>query len=237
MIQERDLKSKELEDQNVKLAETAKELGYKLYLENLIAGDADAAFIRKVVGDVKSYSSAKELEAKVEALRAEVEKERSKREQVEQKLRDQKTKEEEKLRSEQKKKDEEVEELQGKLSKMQEALEKSLEANKAQALKVYAESRLTNHPKAAKIRRLIEASAPSSREEVDELFENFREPALDPTEMETVRSRVRKLTKGGEGPSPIDEERTNPRRPGSDALSQELGVPVEDLRKLSGIGR
>ena len=234
-IQERDLKIRELESENTKLGETCREVGYRYYLEQLISNEPDANFIRKMVGDVKAYSKAEDLKTKVEAVKVEISKEREKRSKIEQKLNQQKQEQDDRRRSEHQRRDEEVAHLRENLSKIESALERSLSANKEMALKIYTEQRLTNHPKAAKIRKLIENSSPKSREEVDELFENFREPIQDTSQLENVRARVRSLTRGGHGPTPDDEERRTPSRMDEDYNG--LGMSAEELQKLSGLNR
>jgi hypothetical protein len=236
-IQERDLKLRDLEAENDKLGETVKDVGYRYYLEQLIGGDADAEFIRKVVGDIKLYAKAEDLKTKVEAVKAEITKEREKRAKVESKLQTQKRQDDERRTTDRQRRDEEVAELKNTVQKMEEALESSLSANKEMAIKIYTEQRLTNHPKAAKIRKLIENASPKSRDEIDELFENFREPTQDLSQLDNVRARVRRHTQGGLGSTPEDEERRDPKASRMDEDYNGLGMSAAELQKLSGLGR
>lgn len=215
-IAERDLKIKDLESEVEKFAEVAKEAGYKYYLEQQISGDENADLIRKLVGDVKKFASSDEIKVKVEALRSDLAKKNEERKtQIEE---DTATKQE--------------------LEKTRALAERLALNNKELALNLYVEKKLTNHPQAGKIRPLIESANPRTKEEVNALFENFREPARDTEELEEVRSRVRKATKGGLTASELDEDASSivSKRP-SGNMNEVLGVPMSDLRVLAGIER
>lgn len=232
-IAEHDLKIKDLEEDNTKLAHVAKEAGYKYYLERQIANDPDADIIRNLIGDVTRYENANELKVKVEAVKSDM----AVKSQTEQRLSEQlqRESEEEVARKEKERsrviKHERV--LREENEKLREALDKSLMANKELGLRVYTESRLSNHPKASKIRSLIESANIGSREDVDSIVSQFREPVRDSDDLEAVRARVRKATSGGYGPTPMEEEDQSPRRRNS-SMYNELGVPLQELKRLSG---
>lgn len=52
----------------LKAEQTTRELGFKLFIEQALTGRDDAVEIRKLVGDVSNYPSAKELKAKLESV-------------------------------------------------------------------------------------------------------------------------------------------------------------------------
>ena len=53
-------------DQHLKeCKETAKEAGYRFFVEQQLSNDPDADFIRKMIGDVKGYSKAEEIKNKI----------------------------------------------------------------------------------------------------------------------------------------------------------------------------
>lgn len=239
VIAERDTKIGDLEKDSAKLAETAREVGYKFYLEQQLSNDADAALIKKAVGDVKTYAKAEDIKAKIDTIRAELDQKRQEQDAVESRIRDQVKKATEageqvaqRAKIESKKAQKETEQLK-------EALEKAVEGQHAMALKLYAEKRLANHPQAGKIRPLIESSHPASKDDVDEILNSFsREPARDPDALDKVRARVRNLTKGGTGSTALDEEAPAPRAVGKqDGLFADLGVSLNDVKRLSGIDR
>jgi len=228
-IAERDLKVSELEEENSKLADIAKEAGYKFWMERTLAADPDADSIRKFVGDVKSFANVDELKSKVESIRKELTKKREETKAVD-----------EARKAEILKATAAIEEgkkiAETRAAKLEEALTKALTSEKGLALKLYAEQRLTNHPKAAKIRSLMENSEFSSKEDVDKLVDSFREKARDPDELEEVRARVRAVVKGGDEDSPLSEEKLSPPSRTADVGSYNgLGLSVGELKKLSGL--
>jgi hypothetical protein len=237
-IAERDAKIAELEKEMGQLAEAAREVGYKYFLEQQLNNDPDADFLRSVVGDVKLYNKADDIKAKLESTRAEMKKQREEQEALEAKIRAEATKLSEEKDAEIAKMKAETAKAKEKAVKLEEALTESLESQKALALKRYGDKKLLNNPNAAKIRGLVEAA--SSKEQIDEIVESVvREPARDPDDLEALRARIRAKTKGGISNTPLDEEKPSPKaRRIQEAVSTDfnnLGVSVEQLQKLSGI--
>jgi hypothetical protein len=234
-LAESTLKIKDVEEENSKLAAVAKEAGYKFFVERQIAGDPDADLIRKLLGDVKTYGDANELKSKVEAIRTDLEARRENEAKLTEQI--EAEQEAERLRKERERaravKSEQV--LREENEKLRLALDKSLDANKQLMLQVYTEGRLANHPKAAHLRSLIESANPQSREEIDGLLGKFREAPRDPEALEQVRARVRAVTRGGDGPTAIEEEQSSTPRSGNGHYG-ELGVNLGELRRLSGMG-
>ena len=225
---EKDLRIKDLETENGKLAEAAKEAGYKLYLERQIAGDPDAELIKKVVGDVKTYENADELKKKLAGVREELTRKRT----ADQKVEEAKIREVSRARQIAR---DATEKADAKVAALAEAVEKLTAVNHSISLKLYVEKKLQANPKSAKIRSLIESARPESKDEVDQIFENFSPVALhDDDEASTVRARIRKLTRGGSEGTPTDEE--TPRQKGPIAEDYNgLGVDLGELRRLSGV--
>jgi hypothetical protein len=224
---ERDLKIKDLETENGKLAEAAKEAGYKLYLERQLAGDPDGDLIKRVVGDVTKFENATELKAKLAGVREEL----SKKRETDKKVEETKVREVSRARTLAREATEKAEE---KVEALSEAVEKLTAVNKAISLRLYVEKKLQSNPRSAKIRSLIESAKPDSKEEVDEIFENFSPaPPKDDDEAALVRSRIRSLTRGGSEGNPIDEE--TPRRSKMEEDYNGLGVDLGELKRLSGV--
>jgi hypothetical protein len=234
-LAENALHFKDLEEENAKLARCAKEAGYKFFIERHIAGDPDADLIRKLIGDVHNYKDSTDLKSKVESVRADLEKKRAKEEQLSEQLEAEKAVDHARKEKERSRAVKAERSLREENEKLRSALDKSLDANKQLMLNVYAESRLANHPKAAKIRPLIESANPQSRQDVDGILSQFREPARDAEDLEQVRSRVRAATRGGHGPTVMDEEQSPKSRSGTGHYG-ELGVSLGELRRLSGMG-
>ena len=223
---EKDLKITELTTLNGKYEAAAKEAGYKLYIERQLVNDPDATLIKQVMGDVKQYENADALKSKLASVREELAKKRA----DEAKVEEAKVREVARARELARKMSEDYEE---KIETLTEAVEKLSTVNKALALRVYSEKKLQNHPRSAKIRSLIESAKPESKEEVDEIFENFAPAApKDDDEAASVRSRIRSLTRGGSEGNPADEE--TPRRKQVQEDYNGLGVDLDELKRLSG---
>jgi DNA repair exonuclease SbcCD ATPase subunit len=216
-LADKDAKIAELEEENSKLADAAKEAGYKLYMERQIAGDPDASLIRKLVGDVTQLESAEALKTKLSSIREELGNKRSAEENRADNASESKSQ-------------------KAKTEALEEALEKLTSANKAISLKLYAEKKLQGNPKSAKIRALIENARPSSKESVDSIFESFAPSAPhDSDEASAVRARVRKLTKGG-FEAPLEEEVSEKAPPRVEDYNG-LGINLGELKRLSGVQR
>jgi hypothetical protein len=231
-------KLKAVEEENGLLTDTLREVGYKYHVEMLIAGDVDAALIRKMVGDVKGYSSADDIKTKIEALKADL---ASKRASEQATVKAQTEEAQVAVKAESAEATEKLaraarmmEAYESKLGNMEEALAKALEAQKETQKLLYAERKLTNHPKAAKIRSVIESGNLETTADIDRMFENFREPERDSEALDSVRARVRAATRGGRGSTALDEEVGPVRGDSTDVHG--LGISRSDFMKLSGIG-
>lgn len=195
-LAEKEIQIRDLEENVDKLATLAKEIGYKFFLERTVSGDENADFIRSVVGDVSLYESVEAVRVKVEAAQKEIKK-RLLREQT---LRKEREREKAVVVEDRKAIDKRVQALEA-------TLNKSTELNTALSVQLYAEKRLASHPHAAKVRQMIESAKPKSKDDVDQLVESFEAvPKRDADDLDAVRARVRALTKGGHGTTPLEEE-------------------------------
>lgn len=234
-LAERDLRIKTLEDENQKLAEVAKEVGYKFWMERAVSSDPDADLIRKAVGDVKQFPRVDDLKAKVESVRAELAKKREEAKAVQEARQKEIDAVTAKVEAEKTKLSEEKAKAEAKSAKLEESLKTTLQSEKILGLRLYAEQRLTNHPRAAKIRPLVESAKFSTTAEIDEMIESYREPARDPDDLEKIRSRVRKHTNGGDEEMPLHEDRAPSSRSEGGKSYNGLGMDLASLRKLSGM--
>ena len=235
-IADKDLKIASLEEERNKLADVAKEVGYKYFLEQKISDDADAAVIRRMVGNVKSYANSKEIEAKITAIKSELSEQRARREAAEKSLNEERAKVEQNKREMQEMIAAEQNALIAKNKTLAEALEKSVLANKQLILFEYANRKLTNNPKAAKIRSVVERANVGSTEEIDQIIESFKEVTpRDTADYEQVRARVRSMTKGGSGSTPLEEETPRPKGRQTQESQTNVGLDIGSFRKLSGI--
>ncbi len=224
-IAEQTLRLKELEEDNDKLGNVAKEAGYKFYLERVLSEDPQAELIRNLIGDVTQFASSDELKARVEAVRSELSKQREEDAALEAQIAEQVGRANELARSVQEK----AEEREGKL---REAVEKLMETNKQLAVELHTERKLRNHPRSKKIRSIVERSS-RSQEDVDDLIEDLSAPyPHDDEEAQSWRSRVRKHTgsRARENDALEEEVSRSPKK-----APELFGVPMNDLKTLSGI--
>lgn len=224
-LAEADLKIKVLEEQVQQLSDVAREVGYKYYLEQSLAGDPNADSIRTMVGDVKLYESHEDLAGAIQACVEEVD-------QQAQRL----IAEEKRHEREQKVYEQDRQKLEAHNSKLQEALEKSTRATNLLTLEVYAERQLANHPRAVDIRQVLESSEPNTKADVDKIIGTFVERVTDREDRDAVRARIRAITSGGTSPSPLEEETgaSEGSPVGTDSNYNNLGVPLGELKKLAG---
>jgi hypothetical protein len=216
-LSEAELRIQNQDDVIEKLKNAAKEAGYKFHLERIIHEDEEAVFIRQLVGDVTQYESPKALEAKVEEAREEIQTRRVQEEKVQERLHARENS------------------LRDKNHELAEGLEKAMTVNRELALRLYASKRLTNHPKGSKIMRMLERAGVESQEQIDDLIEDFREPARDADDLESVRNRVRtRLGGSGREYLPEEESSTSSRRSGTGNYNG-LGVSLAELKHLSRI--
>jgi hypothetical protein len=246
-LAERDLKLKDLESENTALAEMAKEVGYRFYLEKMVANDPDADSIRTLVGDLKSFDSSDALKQRVTEVKAEMSR-KTEAKKVEQEAKAKEVAEARKV--ERKQRDAVESKLASMEKKMAEekALRLELEDDLAEAkrstkeleTRLYAEERLASHPKATKLRGLVESTRPSSRRAVDSLVESEREVERDEDDLQSVRARIRGRMNGGveRTPTEISEETEAPRTRRTMAEGQNwqgLGISLDRVRALAGI--
>lgn len=197
------------------LSAALKETGYRFFVEKAIANKEDAAILRRVVGDVSKYANTDEITSVIEAASSDIASRR------------------EKMIAERAERNATEKALREENAALREAMESSAKKSKAVRLRLYAEQALTNHPKAEKIRRVLETTSLDSEDQVDKIMESFRIVASDPEEVATTRDRVRALVKGGSSSKNSD---SGPERPIQENYNG-LGASLVELKKLSGQGR
>jgi hypothetical protein len=209
------LKLAERDELVTKLGAAVKEAGYKFFMEKLIDGESDSEVIRDAIGDVTKFESTAKLAEAVEGIKSKI---TAKREE--------KRKEFERIHA--------IEEgLRRKNSDLAEGLEEALLSNKQLALELYAERRLVNHAERDKIRAVLDHTKLESREQVDDILEQFREVERDTDDLAAVRDRVRNVLGGGREHLP-ESARKGGRVRGSDYNG--TGTSLNELRSLSGLG-
>lgn len=199
------------------LTTAAREAGYRYHLECLLhEDDSDVERVRAIVGDVLQYESPDALQERVQSAYHELQAFRLEEERIAQH------------------RQAEADQLRSKNRELAEGLEQALVANRDLALTVYASERLQTHPQGAKILRMLKRSGIQSREQVDTMIEDFREPVRDADDLDQVRARVRARLHGGQEYLPEDAQ---PAR-GRGATSKNyngLGASLADLKHLAGM--
>lgn len=258
-VAERDLQVKGLEEEMEKLAKVAKEAGYKYFLEKTIGKEPEADLIRNLIGDVGLFESADSLKERLGAVKTQLRERREAQEAAEQKLQEEKqareaeeharakavqeereqllAAERERAETARKAQLEDLDQMREDNTKLLEAVEKALAANKAQALMLSAERKLTGNPNIVKIRKILEATDLENQDQVDEIIEENSTPVSAATDIDSVRERVRSMSKG-RGHTAREEERGD-NRPAPNPMTEDyngLGISVDRLQRMSGIG-
>lgn len=248
-LADKDLKMKDIEEEMEKLSFLAKTTGYKYFLEKNLGDSADAAIVRAAIGDVSGYTDLTSLKARLESVQREIGEKREKvrldeekrSAEIDSRVAAERAKLEEQLQVQASARDSMVtreKDLQETVEKLNEALEKSMLASKLQALQLYGERKITGHPRAAEVRKILENSRFSTQDEVDEIIESVHvasAPANGGDDQEALRARVRRLTRGGISSTPVEEEKPRVKLQESTDYNG-LGLGVEQIKKLSGIG-
>jgi hypothetical protein len=224
-LAEQDLRIKDLEEERDKVAAVAKESAYKLYLERTLSNDPDAELVRNLMGDVTEFASSTELKARLEAVRGELAIKSEENLKKQEAIAAEAAKTQALIQVVQ-------EEAKARVAKLEEAVEKLAGSNKDLALRLYTEKRLRGNSRSAKIRTLVENNSVSSKEDVDELIEQYSASnPHDSDESGAFRAKIRKRLKSQTRESDALEEAS----PVGDGLLH--GIPMSEIQSLSGIKR
>lgn len=234
-VAENVLKLQKLEGDNTVLATHARSLGYQLHVERSFNTNPDADAARKSVGDVNAFKSVADLKSKVSVVVEEFANKRANENQLTE------SKKIEEVNAMAK----DLDEAANKIELLDEALSKSIEANKlyeAQLktvstarekleLQLHIETQLTNHPQASKIKQLLVDADVKTKASVDKIIENYQEAPRQAADIERTRARVRNLVGGSHSPRPIDEET----RRVPDGNTNGIGVSMSEFNILAGV--
>lgn len=223
-ISERDLKIKSLQEDLEKISTVAREAGLRFYVERRLSGNPDAETIRKSLGNVSEFKELGDLKSKLESVIADLAQKRQEQLEAEKRKDAEKKAFEQKLSAVKSTYDSKMEELT-------KALKKTQQENKNLNLKLHAERRLAGNPKSENLRSVLESVKVESKEDVDNVLRRLDNPVRNSEELESVRSRVRRATRGGLSTTPADEEA--PIVESRDFNG--LGLPIDTLKKLSGL--
>lgn len=213
-VADKDLELASLREENKKLADMAKEAGYRYRLENRVSGLDDAEVIKSMVGDVTSYANVNELDEKVDSIIDYMNREKT----------------------EQEERDREKARLKEELNSQKEATQKAIQASQQLSVQLYAETRLSNHPDADNVRQIIEDAGPQTKEEVDRIIDRSRPRPKMHEDLDSIRSRVRQKISSGTAESLIENEE-QPRAEISEHSEDYngLGAGLTEIRNLAGL--
>jgi hypothetical protein len=251
------LKLKAVETRSVQIEATLKEIGYKLFVEQILDGNAEG---RAMIGDLKQYAERRRNQGKGRSGQGRTRQEEARSRanlaavkpvaaapsvahtaELQKELQlasrsDRAERESENFEAKLAKTQKIVEAYEDKLNKTEEALAKAIETQEELSAQLYAERKLTNNPKAGKIRSVIESSNVRSTGQVDQLVEKFREPVRDPEDLAAVRARVRATDSGRSRAAPPSTKKPGRRRHDKRARTdwQELGSRQRTSSPLRG---
>ena len=213
MIADRDLQMVNLQQENDKLASIAREAGYRFHLEQKLNGIDNDTLVRDLVGNVGNYDSIGEMDARIDDIVEEIEKQT-----IEESIQD-----------------EVVAKLEAEPAEQKLIAEKALEAAKHLGSQVYLEQRLVNHPEADYARSLVEAHQPQSKSEVDNILAHSHPKTSMTEDVEDARARVRGILNSNTREY-LQEEVDH--SPSDHPVAQNyngLGANLSDIRALAGL--
>lgn len=238
-LADRELEVQKFSAETTELRKLAKEAAYQLHLERLVGGDPAREAIEAIVGDVTAFASKEEIDTKVKAVKAELDK------------RGVAPKKHDESAEELARKDEEITALKERVTaleasktkaadraaKAEATARKALEVSEGLEIQLHVEKKIAdvgqNHRSA--LRELCEDA--DTTEAVDRIVARFKpQRRLDEDEASKIRARVAKgkerdLTEDTHGSRAT---RSNGRGHGPLA---EIGLRDDDFRRLSGTGK
>lgn len=220
-LAESDIKIRAMEEQLEKLSAVTRQAGYQLHLERKLKGEAKGSLIAKAVGDVRAFESLKALDAKLEAVRAEVNK------QVQAESRQHAR----------------IEALEEENAKLRESTKNALKVGRDVAVTLYIERKVMGRPDAKHLKAMIESKNPQTKQQVDQMYESLAHVAAPSSDEAT---RIRKRLGRAREQLLSEEEKVNaasavastPDAPVTGVLTEEMrdiGGDLADIRALAGI--
>ena len=217
MVEQQQVEIDALTEQNNQLAAIAKEAGYRYHCESLLQGNPHADTIRNILGDLSQFENVEAMDEAVASIVKDIQ---------------------ENLEGEQAH-SAEVSALRSENDQLREAVAMSVEASQQLMLAKYINERLDNHPEAGRVRQIIEAADPSSKDEVDSLLEQVSTlGTAGAPSMEEARQRVRDAMGNSGTREYLQEhaERGNKGVNGHPVVENwnGIGQTLSEVRELSG---
>jgi len=228
-LAEKDLELHQSKTENDELAKVAKKAAYTLHLERKIKDlpEETAQMVQQLIGQVEEFDGVEEIDTKVEAIKTELER-RSEdeansapREEVEERDRKIEGLEEENTN------------LRDAVTQLQEQSEKLIDESGKLALKVYIENRLTGHPEASRLRKVLEGA--DSEGEVDKIIKEHTLDERDADEMARIRARTARGRERDPAEDELGHRETSPGQITEDSESEIFGVSIQEIADISGV--
>ena len=244
--------------------QAARSLGYKLYIERCLEGRENAAQLREMIGIPDGTEAADELRDRVSAVLQQVteaEDQAMTQAQAQVKVKEHKadlarkkaevaTEEFDRFRVEMeqrferlstrmgsqiREKDQALSEALGHIEKLESTVSKSRRQVQEADLHAYAARRVIGHPRANDILKLVESGRVTSKDQVQQLAEQWDNAASEPG---GVSERIRRsLGRGREAPTEDDQQRFTQLMEGQQSIPglEGFDTTMGELRALSGI--
>jgi hypothetical protein len=193
-------------------AATAKELGYKLRIEQRIADLPYKQEIRRLMGDVTRFESLKSLDKKLEGVLAQIKTYQNRFEA--------KTQE----------KNEVIKGLEEQVHTYKKMYSEAIKVAENFGIKAYMEKRLSGHPAYARIKKIVEDRDLKRPEDVDALIEQFNTLKTPGT---NLRDKIRKrLNLKHESQTLVEDQlqNTKPKFRTEEVLP---GITIDEIKRLS----
>lgn len=233
-LAEKELEVGQLKHDNDELAVVAKKAAYMLHLERSLIDDKEETrqAVVELIGKVEDFNSPDEIDAKVEAIKAELERRSSDSGSAE------KEEELKKKVEELEEKEKKIEELMAQNSKLMDEMKKvaklAEQMKEQMEVQAHATKRLVGHPSASDKRLLRQLEAATTVGEVDEIFDEFEVNAKDEDEMGRIRARVQRGKERDIYEDTHGKKKGGEEQAAYDPLA-EIGLSMEEVVRNSGL--
>lgn len=186
-----------LEEENRRLRRQTVDAGCVLLAQKLMQEDEDHALVLRLLGDTALYESIDAYASRMRTIQEAVAEHRAafeaRHQRLAAKLTETKT---------------ELAESYKEMDTLRAQLEEAVRVVGEARLRLLAERRLSNHPHAASIRPILDATTLASEAHLDTIFEQYRTPTRTVLETERMADRIRHTVMEGRGhrASAADEE-------------------------------
>lgn len=193
----------------------ARELGWKVYLENKLKDNPDAALIRDFMGEYAKIEKGDQLKERLETAMQRVKE----------------IKDKHKLESTEPAKKLTVEDLKKKNEQLKIELDQTTKLAEDSALFAYIEQKIANNPRAPELRKTLKAMKFESKEDVDKVLEELL--AKPVSKYFQQMKEALENAKGKTRTANAENNTTTKKSAVVQQLQEEIGVSIEEVEKFS----